>query len=80
MWSDGAEAERLLALPGTESIGFEDDKLVWPKDAVVAKTLSLGKRRVETQVLHFDGKAWNATAKLPKESIQDIVKIAMTRF
>jgi putative heme-binding domain-containing protein len=64
MWSDGAEAQRLLALPGTESIGFKDDRLVWPKDAVVAKTLSLGKRRVETQVLHYDGKAWNAYAYL----------------
>jgi hypothetical protein len=27
-----------------------------------------------------DAKTWNATAKVPKESIQDIVKIAMTRF
>lgn len=64
MWSDGAEAERVLALPGTETIGWKDDRPVWPKDAVVAKTLSLGKRRVETQVLHYDGKAWNAYAYL----------------
>jgi putative heme-binding domain-containing protein len=64
MWSDGAEAQRLLALPGTESIGWKDDKLAWPKDAVLAKTLSLGKRHVETQVLHFDGKTWNAYAYL----------------
>jgi len=64
MWSDGAEAQRYVALPGTESIGWKDDKLQWPKDAVLAKTLSLGGRRVETQILHHDGKSWNAYAYL----------------
>jgi len=64
MWSDGAEARRVIALPGLESIGFKDDRLVWPKDSVLSKTLSLGKRRVETQLLHYDGKAWNAYAYL----------------
>jgi putative heme-binding domain-containing protein len=64
MWSDGAEARRFLALPGLESIGWKDDKTAWPKDAVVAKTLSLEGRRVETQLLHFDGKSWNAYAYL----------------
>jgi len=76
MWSDGAEAQRHLALPGTESIGFKEDRLVWPKDAVLSKTLSLGKRRVETQVLHFDGKSWNAYAYLwnPEQTDADLVE------
>ncbi|HVR85221.1 MAG TPA: PQQ-dependent sugar dehydrogenase, partial [Planctomycetota bacterium] len=64
MWSDGAEAQRHLALPGLESIGWKDDRLVWPKDAVLSKTLTLERRRVETQLLHYDGKSWNAYAYL----------------
>jgi putative heme-binding domain-containing protein len=41
----------------------------WPKDAVLVRTLTLGDlaltpadrdRRIETQVLHYDGAAWNA--------------------
>ncbi|MBV8880834.1 MAG: c-type cytochrome, partial [Planctomycetaceae bacterium] len=64
MWSDGADGQRHIALPGMESLGFKEDKLIWPKDAVLSKTLSLGERRVETQVLHYDGKAWNAYAYL----------------
>lgn len=71
MWSDGAEAQRHLALPGLASIGQKDGRLVWPKDAVLSKTLSLGQRRVETQVLHYDGKAWNAYAYLWNEKQTD---------
>ena len=65
-WMDGATARRCVALPGTSSATFHDgqkrmpDSLfkgrVWlPKDGVLAKTISLGRRRVETQILHFDG-------------------------
>ncbi len=71
MWADGATGQRYLALPGMESIGYKDDRLAWPKDAVVAKTLTLEKRRVETQVLHYDGKSWNAYAYLWNERQDD---------
>ncbi|HLY11189.1 MAG TPA: PQQ-dependent sugar dehydrogenase, partial [Planctomycetota bacterium] len=64
MWSDGAEAQRHLGLPDLESIGFKDGRLVWPRDAMLAKTLTLEKQRIETQVLHYDGKSWNAYAYL----------------
>jgi len=64
MWSDGAEGRRYVALPGLGPLGLKDGRLTWPKDAVVAKTLTLEGRRVETQVLHYDGKAWNAYAYL----------------
>lgn len=64
MWSDGADAQRHLALPRTESIGEKDGRLTWPADAVLSKTLTLGGRRVETQLLHYDGKAWNPYAYL----------------
>jgi putative heme-binding domain-containing protein len=32
----------------------------FPKDAVLVRTLSLGDRRVETQLLHYDGLDWRA--------------------
>jgi putative heme-binding domain-containing protein len=77
-WIDGATAERFVAMPGTTSItmydrpipvpngGFYVSPLFFPKDAVLAKTLSLvtqrgipaSRRRMETQVLHFDGATW----------------------
>src|SRR5205085_7385243 len=48
--------------------GFFSAQVFLPKDGVLAKTLSLemeaGKpptrRKLETQILHFDGSAWNA--------------------
>ncbi len=57
-WADHARAERLLALPGTETIRADKGFKAYPKDMVLAKTLSLAGRRIETQVLHFDGRDW----------------------
>ncbi len=64
-WLDHATGERFVALPGTS---FMDAKgrPVFAKDMVLAKTLSLemrrgkpeSRRRIETQVLHYDGKDW----------------------
>jgi putative heme-binding domain-containing protein len=78
-WADGAAAERFVALPGEGSIelfprpvstpGSMFDRIMsFPKDTVLAKTLSLelkagyaaSRRRVETQVLHFDGREFRA--------------------
>jgi putative heme-binding domain-containing protein len=65
-WTDGATGERWIAVPGRETIELVDKsrdwprESVWPKDSVVAKTLSLEKRKLETQVLHYDGQSWNA--------------------
>jgi putative heme-binding domain-containing protein len=64
-WTDGAAAERWVGIPGRETIQLIDKnqdwprESIWPKDSVLAKTLSLEKRKLETQVLHFDGQAWN---------------------
>lgn len=66
MWQDGASAERFVALPKGESIkttvsGPPDKrnyKVEWPAESVLARTVTL-KRKVETQVLHFDGETWN---------------------
>ncbi|HVC95973.1 MAG TPA: hypothetical protein VND64_19955, partial [Pirellulales bacterium] len=65
-WADHAVAERLIAVPGELAIKAEGPAWTFPKDSVLVKTLSLAlrqndptsRRRVETQVLHFDGGEW----------------------
>jgi mono/diheme cytochrome c family protein len=76
-WLDHATAQRLLGLPGTSKARFYDapvdltgdffsTQVVFPKDGVLAKTLSLemergvptSSLRLETQILHFDGLLW----------------------
>jgi putative heme-binding domain-containing protein len=78
-WADHAAAERLLALPGRSTVklydqpipipgGFFSGQVFFPKDGVLARTVSLemergnprSRRRLETQILHFDGDAWHA--------------------
>ena len=67
-WADHATAERFVALPGTAHVELTKEKWTFPKDAVLAKTLSLemdhghpaSRRRLETQILHFDGTEWRA--------------------
>ena len=66
LWSDHAIAERFVALPNDSSIATETGKWVYPKDAVLVKNLSLelrqndstSRRRIETQILHWDGSEW----------------------
>ena len=75
-WADHATGERWLALPGNENITLAKKELgvigpgrwVFPDDAVLAKTYALETergnpataRRVETQIMHFDGIQWAA--------------------
>jgi putative heme-binding domain-containing protein len=65
-WADGATGRRWLAVPGLDSVELHDKEAewpkesIWPKDSVLAKTLSLDGRKLETQVLHYTGGAWNA--------------------
>src|SRR6266540_68789 len=73
LWSDGAVAERFIGLPGDSQIAKTNDatwggpRWGFPPNAVLVKTLSLGRvpgrapgrRRIETQILHFDGVNWN---------------------
>jgi putative heme-binding domain-containing protein len=77
-WADYATAERFLALPGLSTVEFLREpkeipgtmfkqQVVFPKDAVLMKTLSLemehgnpaSRQRLETQLLHFDGRQWH---------------------
>lgn len=71
-WQDGAAAEHWAAFPGLSSatlhkqpkpipgnVDWHYFRMHFPKDGVLMKTISLGARRVETQILHFDGVDWH---------------------
>lgn len=75
MWADGATADRFVAVPGTGALNalkrptrMKESSLreviQFPADSVVARTVTLQDDnnksiRLETQVLHFNGKMWN---------------------
>jgi putative heme-binding domain-containing protein len=66
MWQDGASASRFVALPEGKSIKTTTSgnsakpnyNVEWPAESVLARTITL-KKKIETQVLHFDGETWN---------------------
>ena len=76
-WMDGAVGRRWLAIPSRERIQLINKNTdwpkesIWPKDSVVAKTLSLEKRKLETQILHFDGLSWNGYTYVWNEAQTD---------
>ncbi len=72
-WQDGATAEHWVAFPGESSaalytearripgmVNWHGFRMQFPKDAVLVKSLSLAGRRLETQLLHYDGVDWYA--------------------
>lgn len=77
-WADGTTAERFVALPGTlrlsvyekQNVQIGHVKGMWrfPPDGVLAKTVFMSAqgnpRRIETQILHYDGDDWHAYAYL----------------
>lgn len=76
-WADGATGRRWIAFPNRDPIQFFDKERdwpresAWPKDSVVANTLSLGDRKLETQILHFDGQSWNGYSYVWNEAQSD---------
>ncbi|MEQ1825494.1 MAG: PQQ-dependent sugar dehydrogenase [Pirellula sp.] len=66
LWSDHATAERWIAIPQDGSIQTKAAAWTFPADSVLAKTLSIemvqgdknSVKRIETQLLHFDGVDW----------------------
>jgi putative heme-binding domain-containing protein len=76
-WADGARGRRWIAFPNRDRIQFFDKERdwpresVWPKDSVLANTLSLGDRKLETQILHFDGQSWNGYSYVWNDTQQD---------
>ena len=69
-WADHATSQRFMGVPGTGSIVAKRGDWSFPKDSVLAKTISLemrsgdvtSRRPVETQILHFDGRQWRPYA------------------
>ncbi|MHB1423477.1 MAG: PQQ-dependent sugar dehydrogenase [Gemmataceae bacterium] len=73
-WLDGATADHWVAFPNLSSatlyagggkpipgnVDWHMFRMHFPKDAVLMKTVSLNGRRLETQILHFDGVDWHA--------------------
>ena len=67
LWSDGATAERFLAVPDRGRIGV-DDRGIWhfPDGSVLVRTVSIerergqpaSRQRMETQILHLEADAW----------------------
>jgi putative heme-binding domain-containing protein len=74
-WLDQATGERLVALPGTSRVTLQNNRFQLPKDAVLAKTLSRDGRRMETQILHFDGKDWQGYSYAWNEDQTDAVLV-----
>jgi putative heme-binding domain-containing protein len=66
MWSDHAQAQRAVAYPNLEKATVAQNYFESPTNAVLVRTLSMemetGNRdtakRIETQLLHFDGLEW----------------------
>ena len=65
-WQGGGSSDFLLAVPGQETIQIARLQRGWkyPAGTVFAKTISLGRVRVETQVLLFDGINWQPYSNL----------------
>jgi putative heme-binding domain-containing protein len=72
-WQDGATAEHWVAFPGESSatlfaaakpipgmVDWHSFRMQFPRDAVLVKSISLAGRRLETQLLHYDGVDWYA--------------------
>jgi putative heme-binding domain-containing protein len=67
-WRDYAATERLIGFPNTSAVAINDGRWQFPSNAVLAKTYTLemergkpsSKRKIETQLLHFNGQDWNA--------------------
>jgi putative heme-binding domain-containing protein len=72
LWQDGATATRFIALPDSGRIetkinrrkdgSIANTKVTWPEDSVLVRTLTApgeASTKLETQLLHFDGEAWN---------------------
>lgn len=70
-WQDGATAVHFAAFPNNSSatlhekgkpiagqVQWHNFRMHFPKDATLVKTIALEGRRIETQLLHFDGEDW----------------------
>ncbi len=98
MWNDHATAVRAAAFPGTSRARWKNDYFETPTNAVLLRTVSMEMtagqpktaRRIETQLLHFDGLAqraytyrWNETQTdaelVDKDGAEEVLNIIDAR-
>jgi putative heme-binding domain-containing protein len=68
MWNDFAEAQRWLALPDESTVNTRERPWRYPSNAVLVRNITLAmergnpsaEKRIETQLLHFNGDGWGA--------------------
>jgi uncharacterized repeat protein (TIGR03806 family) len=81
LWSDGAEKERFIALPGATQIDFTPTRgWTFPEGAVLVKTFSLDlaereRRRIETRLLTKQQGQWYGYSYLWNDRQTDAVLI-----
>lgn len=94
MWSDFAEAQRWIALPADTSVNAKERPWRYPSNAVLVRNITLemergnpqSSKRIETQLLHFNGDGWGAysyrwneeqtdAALVPVEGVDEIFKV-----
>lgn len=79
MWNDHATSQRAVAFPDLKKANVKGARLESPEGAVFARTISLqmetgnpaSQRRIETQLLHFDGIDWRGYSYRWNESQTD---------
>jgi putative heme-binding domain-containing protein len=74
-WLDHAVGQRFVGVPGTGSVVSQGARVTPPKDMVLAKTLSLDRRNIETQILHYDGRDWQGYTYAWDEEQKDAVLV-----
>jgi len=81
LWTDGATAQRFIALPENSALALSNGNWWFPSNAVLARTVGFtnqsGKlsRRIETQLLHFDGQGWNGYSYEWQANQQDAILV-----
>jgi putative heme-binding domain-containing protein len=87
-WADGATAEHWIAVPGVEKVGWPTYEVfgrltqLFPKDSVLVRTFSIvtragqPPRKLETQLMHFDGRQWQGYGYRWREDGSDAELVA----
>ncbi|MDB5320285.1 MAG: yliI 2 [Phycisphaerales bacterium] len=84
-WVDGATAQRFVAVPQDKAVRWQTDDVFerlypgFPKDSVLVRTFSMVRkasapdsmRKLETQLLHFDGRQWHGYSYRWREDQSD---------
>jgi len=75
MWRGGATAQRWIGIPGKGSLKSGATGSI-PAGTVLIKTLSQSNQKIETQLLHYDGTAWQGYSYEWNEAQNDAALVA----